>query len=212
MEEMAPAGLPWGLVGKPRACARAGSSPRAGDRGSRVSGQPSFQTGCQRVLVPVQEPPARTCWPPALAAPARTVASAGSRKTMRASPAVAHPAGKVGAWSVWGFSTPCTSQLLREPKTERREGGQGPAAGRWLPACPAQCPALGRVLTCPTAQQGGWDAAIARTPRRGQFAARAPTLVRAVPKTSSSSPGAFASTSSPCGPRPALSPRSDLRD
>lgn len=162
-------------------------------------GQPSFQTGCQRVLVPVQEPPARTCWPPALAAPARTVASAGSRKTTRASPAVAHPAGKVRAWPVWGFSTPRTSQLLRERKMERREGGQGPAAGRWLPACPAQFLALGRVLTCPTAQQGGWDAAITHTPWRGQFAARARTRVGAVPKTSSSSPGAFANTSSPRG-------------
>lgn len=53
--------------------------------------------GNQKPLVPAQEPPARTCWPPAPAAPARTEASAGSRRTTRASPAAARPAGKVGA-------------------------------------------------------------------------------------------------------------------
>lgn len=51
--------------------------------------------GGQWAPVPVQEPPVRTCWPPAPAAPARTAASAGSRRTTRGSRAAAHPAGKV---------------------------------------------------------------------------------------------------------------------
>lgn len=90
MEEMAPAGLPHGG-------GEAQSLPQARDRGTRILGHRSFWRGCQRVLVPVQEPPVRTCWPLVLVAPARMVASAGSQKTMRAFPAVAHLAGKVGA-------------------------------------------------------------------------------------------------------------------
>lgn len=61
----------------------------------------------------------RTCWPPVLAAPARTVVSARSLRTTRASPAVAPLAGKVWTWPFWGL----------EPPTPLREGeaqGRGP--------------------------------------------------------------------------------------
>lgn len=81
-----------GAVGKPRT----GSTPGQG-MGQQGLVPPVHLVRCQRVPVPVQEPPVRTYWPPALVAPARMVASAGSRKTTRASPAVAPPAGKVGA-------------------------------------------------------------------------------------------------------------------
>lgn len=81
-----------GAVGKPST----GSTPGQG-MGQQGLVPPVRLVGCQRVLVPVQEPPARTCWPPVLAVPARMAASAGSRKTTRASPAVVPLAGKVGA-------------------------------------------------------------------------------------------------------------------
>ena len=220
-----------------------GSPERAPGQGTGVAGvlgHPLFWRGCQRVLVPVQEPPARTCWPPAPAAPARTAASAGSQKTTRASPAVAPLAGKVGARPVSGFSTPRSPRLLGERQTEGRERGWG-AVGRWLPARPARREqpstvpgpgegpvlphgspgwmghghrphSLARVLSCPTAHPGECHAAIARTPWQGQFAARA-SPVQAVPKmSSSSSPGLSPAPPCPRGPRPPLSRRSDLRD
>lgn len=75
--------------------------PRAGDRDSRILATCHFG-GCQWVLVPVQEPPVRMCWPPVLAAPVRMVVSARSQRTTRASPAVAPLAGKVWTWPFWG--------------------------------------------------------------------------------------------------------------
>lgn len=95
-----------------------------------------FCRECHWVLVSVQEPPVRMCWPPVLVAPARMVASAGSQKTTRASPAAAPLAGKVGAWPTSGFSTPCSPWLLGEWKMEGREHSQG-AVGRLLRSSPA---------------------------------------------------------------------------
>lgn len=81
----------WGWRRRPQlGCFRA--CPRQG------TGVVGSWRGCHWVLVPVQEPPARMCWPPALAAPARTAASARSQRTTRASPVAAPLAGKVGAW------------------------------------------------------------------------------------------------------------------
>lgn len=139
MEETALAGLPWG-GGEVQSLPQTGSSPGQGITGSWAT---CHCGGCQLVLVPVQEPPVRTCWPPALAAPARTAASARSRRTTRASPAVAPLAGKVWAWPFWGL----------EPPTPLREG----EAGGGSQACE-------RVLTCPMAQLGGQDVTIACIP------------------------------------------------
>lgn len=137
-----------GQWGKPRACPRAGSSP---GRGTKVVGSWAthyFGEGCQRVLLPVQEPPARTCWPPVLVAPARMAASARSQRTTRASPAVAPLAGKVGAWPSWGFSRSApVASLLSSAAWGVKDGGEGAGLGssRQAAACvPCQAGAASR--------------------------------------------------------------------
>lgn len=72
-----------------------GSCRKHAEGRRRLRGHRCPLGGGQRAPVPVQEPPVRTCWPPAPAAPARTAASAGSQRTTRGSRAAARLAGKV---------------------------------------------------------------------------------------------------------------------